>query len=286
MLQEYKEEKSSYLTTFFKENHTGMVHSLFSHSLNIKLGKQLVHVSDTLEPLSAFGVKIKDEKIQSLLKLVKIGDFVSCQNQSLTFYNHLNKIVLVIELEKLTATNLKIEPLDSYPKRIEETAFFKELSNMPLQMRTGLPLSSTTTYYIEELSEYPENALSTNELIAIINHLLGRGIGLTPSGDDLLIGYTIILTLFNHHHEWLKALQQLVRTGKTTDISLAYLNCLLEGVVNKNIKELIDSFYSEDHQLLQKKMEHMLLFGHTSGTDTLFGMAIGTKAMIKIEKNR
>lgn len=31
-------------------------------------------------------------------------------------------------------------------------------------------------------------------------------------------------------------------------------------------------------------MEHMLLFGHTSGTDTLFGMLIGIYAMINSEK--
>ena len=284
MLQEYKEEKSSYLTTFFKGNHVGVVHSLFSHSLNIKLGKQLVHISDMLEPLSAFGVKLKDEKIQSLLTVVKIGDFVSCQNQTLTFYNQWNKVVLVVALQLLTETHLKVVPVASYPKRIEETVFLKELSHIPVHMRTGLPLSSATTGYLEELSNYPKNPLSNAEQSAIMNHLLGRGIGLTPSGDDLLIGYTSILTLFDQQHEWLKTMQQVIKTDKTTEISLAYLQCLLEGVVNENIKELIDLFYVDDQKLLQKKMERMLLFGHTSGTDTLFGMLIGTKAMVKIEK--
>ncbi|WP_313468491.1 DUF2877 domain-containing protein [Carnobacterium sp.] len=285
MLQEYKEEKSSYLTAFFKGNHVGIVHSLFTHSLNIKLGKQLVHVSDMLEPLSAFGVKLKDEKIQALLTVIKIGDFVSCQNQTLTFYNQWNKVVLVVALELLTEIQLKIEPFTSYPKCIEETAFFKELSRIPVHMRTGLPLSSTTTGYLEELSNYPKDPLSNVEQSAIINHLVGRGIGLTPSGDDLLIGYTSILTLLDQQHEWLKTMQQVVRTDKTTAISIAYLQCLLEGVVNENIKELIDLFYLDDQKLLQKKMERMLLFGHTSGTDTLFGMLIGTKAMIKREKS-
>lgn len=284
MLQEYKEEKSSYLTAFFKGNRVGVVHSLFTHSLNIKLGKQLVHVSDTLEPLSAFGVKLKDEKIQALLTVVKIGDFVSCQNQMLTFYNQWNKVLLVVALELLTEIQLKIEPFTSYPTCIEETAFFKELSHIPVHMRTGLSLSSATTGYLEELSNYPQNPLSNVEQSAIMNHLLGRGIGLTPSGDDFLIGYTSILTLFDQQHEWLKTMQQVIRTDKTTEISIAYLRCLLEETVNENIKELTDLFFSKDQSLIQNKMERMLFFGHTSGIDTLFGMFIGTQAMIKREK--
>lgn len=253
MDQEYKEEKSHYLTPFFKENHVGVVHSKFNHSLNITLGKQLVHVSDTLEPLSAFGIKITDEKIHSLLKIVEIGEFVSCQNQVLTFYNSLNKIALVIELEFLTETNLKLMPLEDFPKRMEETVFFKKLMNVPVQMQTGLPMSAKTTEYLKQLRFYPAHVLTVDEQSLIINHFLGRGIGLTPSGDDFLIGYTSLLILFNQQHEWLELLRQLIRIGKTTDISLAYLNCLLEGVVNENIKEFLDLLYSEDQQLLQKK---------------------------------
>ncbi|QQP69433.1 DUF2877 domain-containing protein [Carnobacterium sp. CS13] len=281
----YKEEKSNYLRTFFKENHVGVVHSKFDHSLNIKLGKQLVHVSDTLEPLSAFGIKANDEKIHSLLKAVEIGDFVSCQNQVLTFYNSLNKIALVIELETLAETDLKLVPFDAHPQLIEETVFFKELMDIPVQMQTGLPMSAKTTKYLENLRHYPTYALTANEQSVIINHFLGRGIGLTPSGDDFLIGYTSLLILFNQQHEWLRRLQQLVRSGKTTDISLAYLNCLLEGGVNENIKELLDLFYSEDQQILKKKIERMRLFGHTSGTDTLLGIVTGTEAMNHTEKN-
>lgn len=284
MIKENKEEKSSYLTSFLVEDQIGTVHSLFSHSLNIKLGKQLIHISDTLEPLSAFGLKINDEKLNSLLKLVQIGDFVSCQNQTLFFYNSFNKIILMIDVETLIEKNLKIEPLGTYPTRIEETLFFKELSNIPLRMRTGLPMSDNTATSLEKLNGNIKTTSLNAEMSNIINHLLGRGIGLTPSGDDILIGYTSILSLFNQHHEWITIMRPLIQKGKTTDISLAYLNCLLEETVNENIKELIDLFFSKDQSLIQKKMERMLLFGHTSGIDTLFGMFIGTQAMIKREK--
>lgn len=284
MIKENKEEKSSYLTRFLMEDQIGTVHSLFSHSFNIKLGKQLIHVSDTLEPLSAFGLKLTDDKLRSLLKSIQIGDFVSCQNQSLFFYNSFNKIILIIDLETLIEKNLKIEPLGAYPIRIEESLFFKELSTIPLRMRTGLPMSDHTATSLENLSGNVKRPLLIEEKSDIINHLLGRGIGLTPSGDDLLIGYTSILRLFNQHREWITIMRPLIKKGKTTDISLAYLNCLLEETVNENIKELIDLFFSKDQLLIQKKMKRMLLFGHTSGTDTLLGMLIGVCALINSGK--
>ena len=87
------ERKSSYLTRFLKEEYSGYVHSLFSHSLNIQLGKQLIHVSDMVEPLSAFGLKIENDKMATLLKTVKLNGFVRYQNHTLFFYNHLNKII-------------------------------------------------------------------------------------------------------------------------------------------------------------------------------------------------
>ena len=61
---------------------------------------------------------------------------------------------------------------------------------------------------------------------------------------------------------------------------MAYLTCLMTGVVNENIKSLLDIIYVQDKKIVQEKVEQMLLFGHTSGVDTLYGMFSGIKAMI------
>ncbi|SEK52431.1 Protein of unknown function [Carnobacterium iners] len=281
MRPEQLAKKSSYLTDFLKEDYSGFVHSIFTHSLNIQLGKQLVHISDLLEPLSAFGLKIDNVKMNSLLKAVKINNFVNYQNNTLFFYNHLNKIISIISLETLIETELTLKPIDFLSdQELQETVFFKELNKLPLKMKTGLPLSTKTSKHIDELSTYSLETLSD---YSIWNHFVGRGIGLTPSGDDFLIGYLGVLTLFNQQKESVQALRPFIRTEQTTDISLAYLTCLLHGVVNENIKDLIVSVYSKDQKDIQSKLEWMLLFGHTSGTDTLYGMFIGMKAMISKE---
>lgn len=281
MEQEQLELKSNYLTTFLRNDYSGFVHSVFSHSLNIQLGKQLIHVSDRIEPLSAFGLKLSNEKIHSLLHLVKVGYFVSYQNNTLFFYNHLNKIISIIKLNELVEKELNIKLISfSSTIKIEDTLFFEELSKLPLKMKTGLPLSEQTLHYIEDLSTYSVEKMSN---LSIWQYFIGRGIGLTPSGDDFLIGYISILSLFNQQKEWLHLIRPFVEKGRTTDISLAYLTCLLDGVVNENIKELIDSLYSEDRKEIKQKLSKLLLFGHTSGTDTLYGIMTGIKAMIGIE---
>ncbi|MCA9766220.1 MAG: DUF2877 domain-containing protein [Carnobacterium sp.] len=283
MMPEQQTRKSSYLTDFLKEDYSGFVHSIFTHSLNIQLGKQLVHVSDLLEPLSAFGLKIDNEKMKSLLKAVKINHFVNYQNNTLFFYNHLNKIVSIINLEALIETDLTLKSIDFLSNdQLEETVFYKELNRLPLKMKTGLPLSTETINHIDELSKYPQEKLSD---YSIYNHFVGRGIGLTPSGDDFLIGYLSVLTLFGQQKEPIQALRPFIRTEQTTDISLAYLTCLLHEVVNENIKDLVESIYSNDQKAIQSKLEWMLLFGHTSGTDTLYGILIGIKAMISKENH-
>lgn len=55
--------------------------------------------------------------------------------------------------------------------------------------------------------------------------------------------------------------------------------------MNENIKDLLDVIYLEDKMVIQEKLDHMLLFGHTSGIDTLFGILIGLRAMVAKEKN-
>lgn len=278
MITNQVERKSSYLTSFLKEEYSGYVHSLFSHSINIQLGKQLIHVSDMVEPLSAFGLKIENDKMKNLLKTIKLNGFVSYQNNTLFFYNHLNKIISIINLESLIETDLTIKPLNSLPSvHLQDTFFFKEIDQLPLKMKTGLPLSTETLDYIHQLSNYSTESLSDS---LVWNHFIGRGIGLTPSGDDFLIGYISILTLFDEQKNWIKVITPLIKKEKTTAISVAYLTCLMSGVVNENIKSLLDVIYSQDKKIVQEKLDHLLLFGHTSGIDTLYGMLTGVKAMI------
>ena len=203
------ERKSSYLTPFLKEEYSGYVHSLFSHSLNIQLGKQLIHVSDMVEPLSAFGLKIENDKMATLLKTVKLNGFVRYQNHTLFFYNPLNKIISIVNLDSLIETDLAIKPLNSLPiSHLQDTFFFKGLNQLPLKMKTGLPLSTETLDYIDQLSCYSIESLSDS---SVWNHFIGRGIGLTPSGDDFLIGYISILTLFDQQKDWIKTIATLIK---------------------------------------------------------------------------
>ena len=109
----------------------------------------------------------------------------------------------------------------------------------------------------------------------IIRLLIGRGIGLTPSGDDILIGYTFARVLFQKKEEWQSKLADTLQKVKTTAISEAYFNALLHGSINENFLHLARLFAEKDREKINDELQNLKRFGHTSGTDTLYGFTLG-----------
>ena len=113
-----------------------------------------------------------------------------------------------------------------------------------------------------------------------VNHLsglIGLGPGLTPLGDDFLLG--VILTL----NRWqvslvpeynLKKLNQelLKSTGeKTTTLSASLLACAVEGIADERLLRVLDSIFSEEESK-PGDLEKLLLWGNSSGIAVLAGM--------------
>jgi hypothetical protein len=106
-----------------------------------------------------------------------------------------------------------------------------------------------------------------------VSYLLGRGIGLTPTGDDMLVGHLFArlvmdrkdLRLTTYLDRKLKSLHDL-----TTDVSRHYLINALEESFNQTTLSLVESLTREEYQSVIKRI---LELGHTSGADFLAGFA-------------
>ena len=108
--------------------------------------------------------------------------------------------------------------------------------------------------------------------------LLGLGPGLTPVGDDYILG--VLITL----NRWGDLLKPGERFGtfnkiilgkaeqKTTNISTSLLVCAAEGAVDERIHIILDSFFS-DNDLPESAVEDLLDWGSSSGIAVLAGMA-------------
>lgn len=106
--------------------------------------------------------------------------------------------------------------------------------------------------------------------------LIGRGPGLTPSGDDMLIGVLAVLFASGvalSPQPFLPPADQLAHL--TTSVSCSYLNSARHGEFSTPVLRLLRRLQSErsPHFPIQR----LLGMGHTSGADTLLGMAMAQR---------
>ena len=111
--------------------------------------------------------------------------------------------------------------------------------------------------------------------------LVGLGIGLTPSGDDILAGLfaTLIITSKVEYRNWLmEILEKLLPRieGLTNEISINYLKAISQGYFPERVSSLISAMITaKSFADVQPALQEMLEWGHTSGYEITLGMVIG-----------
>ena len=118
--------------------------------------------------------------------------------------------------------------------------------------------------------------------------LTGLGIGLTPSGDDILAGLfaALIITSKAAHKKWfMDNLGRLLPRieGLTNDVSLNYHKAISQGYFPERFSSLISAMITARRFTeVQPALQDMLQWGHTSGYEITLGMVIGF--LLSIEK--
>lgn len=135
-------------------------------------------------------------------------------------------------------------------------------------------LQYATVRHAEQLLD----ALLSGEVRAIeapLRYFLGRGPGLTPSGDDFLVGLLAVHRLTDAFHPaFLTILRHIVETEAiTTDVSKAYLLHALHGRFSDKVTRVLNAMVMKDASYFQTKLALLLQTGHSSGIDTAFGIA-------------
>ena len=118
--------------------------------------------------------------------------------------------------------------------------------------------------------------------LSALAHLIGLGTGLTPCGDDFLVGYLAGLwcTLRDHveRRQFVSDLGQAIihRSGRTKDISRTYLYHAAYGQVSSHLHSLAEAISKPESQaMLQSIAESAMHSGHTSGMDAVTGLLFG-----------
>ncbi len=109
---------------------------------------------------------------------------------------------------------------------------------------------------------------------------IGLGPGLTPSGDDALVGLLAVLGTTDQA----SALQRLrasmdQRLKGTTDYSGRLLQLAGLGEVHEGILDVLQA--ADDPRKLPAAVERLLTLGATSGADTFIGIAAGARFLVR-----
>ena len=120
---------------------------------------------------------------------------------------------------------------------------------------------------IRKLRQDPSNA----------QKLIGLGPGLTPSGDDMLLGFLAVVNHVGEDKTYIRALSKAVSDSlhRTTDISAQALKNALDCDYHEFVQNCIRDVCEGEKEAIYISAASLLSVGATSGSDIACGMYFG-----------
>jgi len=143
-----------------------------------------------------------------------------------------------------------------------------------LPTRASGPLLSPLSRGLDSIADLLDDAEAADEAWRdAAARIAGRGPGLTPSGDDLLMGIVLALVTWPHLSRAARAPDLLVDAArpKTTRISGAYLDAARRGWAAEPWHALIHAL--DDAAAMRTAVRRLARVGETSGADALTGFS-------------
>ncbi|MCC8127058.1 MAG: DUF2877 domain-containing protein [Clostridiales bacterium] len=277
---------SSWISTWIKENrskrHFGHIHSCFRTSLNLEFEGQLIHLDGGRHGLCCFGICVEEAGMREILTVCRAGDLAVISNGTLLRIYGSGGLIL-LDLQGFDLVNLSIAGMLAGNS---ERSAAGQLQNLLEAEERSLTLG------MERTPEFIscEGILTRGEIISsAVSYLYGRGQGLTPSGDDILVGYWSILQAFSGTQSPTayraavrsRQLNEVMRlmSAETTDISKAYLSAAGAGYANEILLCMLRELRRAQPNAAKEYLSQLKSLGHTSGCDTIYGMYLGMKYM-------
>ncbi|MFS0783160.1 DUF2877 domain-containing protein [Bacillus sp. 1P06AnD] len=254
----------------------GHIHSIFHNCFNIMIGDQLIYFGNKSHFDIPFGVMLDDAAYSLLSESVKVGEVVVFHPGKIMFYGSTRiKQLTFLELKErsLSIPKIDLTVLELYQAYAQLEDWMRKGH---VEKKTGLSFSlplEFNRYFSEDqrrLWQLIDTYVNKENSAEGAVYFLGRGIGLTPSGDDLVTGLMVVLQAFGEDVELPDGYQ-------TTAVSNAYLHAAGQGFATSILIEVVHSLQGKN---LLKKCGELVSFGHSSGYDTLFGLLAALQIVI------
>jgi hypothetical protein len=279
----------------------GVIQSLFHHACNVRLDHDalLTLVSSGKGNLPN-GIRLETPPGFTFLNQLRVGQPVACRGGIL----RISGSDLSVDLRTATPwqINLKSLPVDLHrPAQAQAWAVaWLELEahwcgdglSAMIETSSSRAWNSVTSVTRRILGQRGERtvpvlleatgAFHFDHTVAALTPLIGLGPGLTPSGDDFLVGYLAGLwSTVGSDVSQLRFLTAIASwlteaAGSTNTISSAYLQSAARGHVAEPIATLARELaHAESMEAVRWATRAALSVGHTSGADGVLGLLLG-----------
>jgi len=276
------------------------LHSIFNSSINLKVNNVIVNVSNNNIILPPYGIVLNDEDFRILKYQIEDKQPNFSINKSEISISNI-KIDLVGAYKKyeskIKKSNKKIltRNLDSLLQKVisfQKKNGFNIQNNDIIEIVLGKNnfnkqnLENTNILDFNNKLRSLENFFVHGEDYTALKYFIGRGMGLTPSGDDFLVGMMSVFSLYDVFKENIVNIRNFILENKgiyTNDISEQFLILATQNKFSTNIILLLNSL--EAKNLDSGAINNVLSYGGTSGVDIILGIIFGIKIINRSDTN-
>jgi hypothetical protein len=118
--------------------------------------------------------------------------------------------------------------------------------------------------------------IKKGDIVGSAEQFKGVGFGLTPSGDDFIIGLLHALSSLSPCGNWRSIKNEIMtQASGCAPLSRQFMRDAEAGICSKDIKELFTSAQRCDEDGIRQHLLSIMNHGHSSGADTIAGMIAG-----------
>lgn len=264
------------------------VHSIFKNVVNFEYRGKLISIQNSNVPKGPLSISIK-ETINFLDLPIKMEDVITVKKDVI----YIGSISVNIERPLIWDPSLKYYSLllcnnKKHTNKIKSLVILNGKSGgIKEEVLSIIAGDSYKTYddknksnVVKVLEEVYFDFYNKNQIDAAIklSSLIGYGAGLTPAGDDFLVGVMSVL-----HHCKLSSIgisefyeklcsEILKNSYKTTMVSKTFLEEGTCARFSESFHKLYEAMWSVNSEELYKAVISMMSIGHSSGTDGLCGV--------------
>jgi hypothetical protein len=236
------------VSLFNNKNQEISFHSKYKQTVNFKVNNKIIAFQDKKLPLTPYSIKLA--KFNSN---IDVKDVQALLNSNKEF----------------KCTDLKFE------KSVKTRKIFLS-KNLNFFLKSRATKSQILSAIFIQKTKNPFSAI----IIKPENNLhkfVGLGNGLTPAGDDFIIGYILGNYLLNKITlKFKKRLKRIINTeNATNDISRQFLDAAIDGNFNEFIIELVSKI--KDNKSILTSLSKISRIGASSGLDLLSGLYLSIK---------